>query len=77
MFSFLEFSIGQFSIKNNVNVSVVQFIFILFFFLNRNFYVVVVPLKRASGPAKNLESPDEMDMEEVLACKRGFIDVAA
>lgn len=31
----------------------------------RNFYVVVVPLKRTSGTVKNLKNPDEMDMEEV------------
>ncbi len=27
--------------------------------------MVVVPLKRTSGTVKNLENPDEMDMEEV------------
>lgn len=38
--------------------------------VSRNFYVVVVPLKKTSGTVKNLKSPDEMDMEEVLAPKR-------
>lgn len=33
--------------------------------ISRNFYVVVVPLKRTSGTVKNLKNPDEMDMEEV------------
>lgn len=28
--------------------------------------MVVVPLKRTPGTVKNLKSPDEMDMEEVL-----------
>lgn len=37
--------------------------------VSRNFYVVVVPLKSTSGPVKNLKSPDEMDMEEVLTSK--------
>ncbi|XP_075896711.1 receptor-type tyrosine-protein phosphatase S isoform X4 [Nelusetta ayraudi] len=32
----------------------------------KNFYVVVVPLKRTPGTVKNLKSPDEMDMEELL-----------
>ncbi|XP_029684533.1 receptor-type tyrosine-protein phosphatase S isoform X4 [Takifugu rubripes] len=32
----------------------------------RNFYVVVVPLKRKPGTIKNLINPDEMDMEELL-----------
>ncbi|XP_031715592.1 receptor-type tyrosine-protein phosphatase S isoform X4 [Anarrhichthys ocellatus] len=32
----------------------------------KNFYVVVVPLKRTSGSVKNLKNPDEMDMEELL-----------
>ncbi|XP_044056869.1 receptor-type tyrosine-protein phosphatase S isoform X14 [Siniperca chuatsi] len=32
----------------------------------KNFYVVVVPLKRTSGTVKNLKNPDEMDMEELL-----------
>ncbi|KAM7409592.1 hypothetical protein PAMA_001194 [Pampus argenteus] len=32
----------------------------------KNFYVVVVPLKRTSGNVKNLKNPDEMDMEELL-----------
>lgn len=36
----------------------------------RNFYVVVVPLKRKSGTIKNLINPDEMDMEEVRYVKR-------
>lgn len=31
--------------------------------------MVVVPLKSTSGTVKNLKSPDEMDMEEVLTCK--------
>uniref|UniRef100_A0A665WZ46 protein-tyrosine-phosphatase n=1 Tax=Echeneis naucrates TaxID=173247 RepID=A0A665WZ46_ECHNA len=31
----------------------------------KNFFVVVVPLKRTSGAVKNLKNPDEMDMEEV------------
>ena len=31
----------------------------------RNFYVVVVPLKRTSETVKNLKNPDEMDIEEV------------
>ncbi|XP_061540305.1 receptor-type tyrosine-protein phosphatase S isoform X4 [Phycodurus eques] len=30
------------------------------------FYVVVVPLKRTTGTVKNLKTPDEMDMEELL-----------
>lgn len=38
-------------------------------FLSRNFYVVVVPLKRKSGTIKNLINPDEMDMEEVRCVK--------
>lgn len=33
--------------------------------ISRNFYVVVVPLKRTSVSVKNLKNPDEMDMEEV------------
>ncbi|XP_022048528.1 receptor-type tyrosine-protein phosphatase S isoform X12 [Acanthochromis polyacanthus] len=32
----------------------------------KNFYVVVVPLKKTSGTVKNLKNPDEMDMEELL-----------
>uniref|UniRef100_A0A3Q0RRF8 protein-tyrosine-phosphatase n=1 Tax=Amphilophus citrinellus TaxID=61819 RepID=A0A3Q0RRF8_AMPCI len=32
----------------------------------KNFYVVVVPLKKTTGTVKNLKSPDEMDMEELL-----------
>ncbi|XP_027883903.1 receptor-type tyrosine-protein phosphatase S isoform X10 [Xiphophorus couchianus] len=32
----------------------------------KNFYVVVVPLKRTSGTVKNLKNPDEMDIEELL-----------
>nr|XP_049588034.1 receptor-type tyrosine-protein phosphatase S isoform X7 [Syngnathus scovelli] len=32
----------------------------------KNFYVVVVPLKRTTGTVKNLKTPDEMDMEELL-----------
>ncbi|XP_054874736.1 receptor-type tyrosine-protein phosphatase S isoform X7 [Amphiprion ocellaris] len=32
----------------------------------KNFYVVVVPLKRTPGTVKNLKNPDEMDMEELL-----------
>ncbi|XP_067085608.1 receptor-type tyrosine-protein phosphatase S, partial [Osmerus mordax] len=32
----------------------------------KSFYVVVVPLKRGSGPVRNLKSPDEMDLEELL-----------
>ncbi|XP_069377942.1 receptor-type tyrosine-protein phosphatase S isoform X11 [Paralichthys olivaceus] len=32
----------------------------------KNFYVVVVPLKRTTGTVKNLKNPDEMDMEELL-----------
>lgn len=31
--------------------------------------MVVVPLKRTPGTVKNLKSPDEMDMEEVLTSK--------
>lgn len=31
----------------------------------RNFYVVVVPLKRTLETVKNLRNPDEMDMDEV------------
>uniref|UniRef100_A0A671Z510 protein-tyrosine-phosphatase n=1 Tax=Sparus aurata TaxID=8175 RepID=A0A671Z510_SPAAU len=31
----------------------------------KNFYVVVVPLKRTSGTVKNLKNPDEMDFDEV------------
>uniref|UniRef100_A0A673CHL0 protein-tyrosine-phosphatase n=1 Tax=Sphaeramia orbicularis TaxID=375764 RepID=A0A673CHL0_9TELE len=37
-----------------------------FIFVCRNFYVVVVPLKRTPGTVKNLKNPDEMDMEELL-----------
>uniref|UniRef100_A0A671Z550 protein-tyrosine-phosphatase n=1 Tax=Sparus aurata TaxID=8175 RepID=A0A671Z550_SPAAU len=32
----------------------------------KNFYVVVVPLKRTSGTVKNLKNPDEMDFDELL-----------
>ncbi|KAM4628583.1 receptor-type tyrosine-protein phosphatase S isoform 1-T2 [Polymixia lowei] len=32
----------------------------------KNFFVVVVPLKRTPGTVKNLKTPDEMDMEELL-----------
>nr|XP_029134655.1 receptor-type tyrosine-protein phosphatase S-like [Labrus bergylta] len=32
----------------------------------KNFYVVVVPLKRTAGTVKNLNNPDETDMEELL-----------
>ncbi|XP_057189266.1 receptor-type tyrosine-protein phosphatase S isoform X4 [Triplophysa rosa] len=32
----------------------------------RNIYVVVVPLKRARGVIRQLKSPDEMDLEELL-----------
>ncbi|XP_017268865.1 receptor-type tyrosine-protein phosphatase S isoform X21 [Kryptolebias marmoratus] len=32
----------------------------------KNFYVVVVPLKTTTGTVKNLKSPDEMDIEELL-----------
>ncbi|XP_028833169.1 receptor-type tyrosine-protein phosphatase S isoform X8 [Denticeps clupeoides] len=32
----------------------------------KNIYVVVVPLKRARGVIKQLKSPDEMDLEELL-----------
>lgn len=32
---------------------------------SRNFYVVVVPLRRTAVTVKNLKNPDEMDMEEV------------
>ncbi|KAM8890469.1 receptor-type tyrosine-protein phosphatase S isoform 15-T15 [Synchiropus picturatus] len=32
----------------------------------KNFYVVAVPLKRSTGTVKNLDSPDETDMEELL-----------
>ncbi|XP_008277436.1 receptor-type tyrosine-protein phosphatase S-like isoform X1 [Stegastes partitus] len=32
----------------------------------KNFYVVVVPLKKTPGTVKNLKNPDEMDMEELL-----------
>lgn len=46
------------------------------FFASRNFYVVVVPLKRTSGTVKNLKSPDEMDMEEVLPCTHADDDGA-
>lgn len=35
------------------------------FCVSRNFYIVVVPLKRKSPTIKNLINPDEMDMEEV------------
>lgn len=35
------------------------------FCISRNFYIVVVPLKRKSPTIKNLINPDEMDMEEV------------
>lgn len=35
------------------------------FCVSRNFYIVVVPLKRKSSTIKNLINPDEMDMEEV------------
>uniref|UniRef100_A0A665WYY6 protein-tyrosine-phosphatase n=1 Tax=Echeneis naucrates TaxID=173247 RepID=A0A665WYY6_ECHNA len=36
----------------------------------KNFFVVVVPLKRTSGAVKNLKNPDEMDMEEVGLLRR-------
>ncbi|XP_028299895.1 receptor-type tyrosine-protein phosphatase S isoform X12 [Gouania willdenowi] len=32
----------------------------------RSYYVVVVPLKRTSGTVRNLNNPDEMDIEELL-----------
>ncbi|XP_019201421.1 receptor-type tyrosine-protein phosphatase S isoform X14 [Oreochromis niloticus] len=32
----------------------------------KNFYVVVVPLKKTPGTVKNLKSPDEIDIEELL-----------
>ncbi|KAG7277212.1 hypothetical protein CRUP_018866 [Coryphaenoides rupestris] len=32
----------------------------------KNFYLVAVPLKRTTGTVKNLMTPDEMDMEELL-----------
>uniref|UniRef100_A0A8C7P786 protein-tyrosine-phosphatase n=1 Tax=Oncorhynchus mykiss TaxID=8022 RepID=A0A8C7P786_ONCMY len=32
----------------------------------RNFYVVVVPLKKGSGTARHHKNPDEMDLEELL-----------
>lgn len=35
------------------------------FCASRNFYVVVVPLKRTLETVKNLRNPDEMDMDEV------------
>lgn len=40
------------------------------FCVSRNFYIVVVPLKRKSPTIKNLINPDEMDMEEVGRVKR-------
>lgn len=40
------------------------------FCVSRNFYIVVVPLKRKSSTIKNLINPDEMDMEEVGFVKR-------
>lgn len=40
------------------------------FCVSRNFYIVVVPLKRKSPTIKNLINPDEMDMEEVGYVKR-------
>lgn len=38
-------------------------------YVSRNFYIVVVPLKRKSPTIKNLINPDEMDMEEVRSVK--------
>ncbi|XP_045082476.1 receptor-type tyrosine-protein phosphatase S isoform X15 [Coregonus clupeaformis] len=32
----------------------------------KNFYVVVVPLKKGSGTVRHLKNPDEMDLEELL-----------
>ncbi|CAL8309799.1 unnamed protein product [Lota lota] len=32
----------------------------------KNFYLVAVPLKRTTGTVKNLKTPDEMDMDELL-----------
>uniref|UniRef100_A0A667X3H7 protein-tyrosine-phosphatase n=1 Tax=Myripristis murdjan TaxID=586833 RepID=A0A667X3H7_9TELE len=36
----------------------------------KNFYVVVVPLKKTPVSVKNLKNPDEMDMEEVIPKRR-------
>uniref|UniRef100_A0A3P8S1Q5 protein-tyrosine-phosphatase n=1 Tax=Amphiprion percula TaxID=161767 RepID=A0A3P8S1Q5_AMPPE len=44
----------------------VTFCNLLWSCVSRNFYVVVVPLKRTPGTVKNLKNPDEMDMEELL-----------
>lgn len=33
--------------------------------VHRNFYVVVVPLKKTPGTVKDLKNPDEIDIEEV------------
>lgn len=42
---------------------------LLSWYICRNFYVVVVPLKRTPGTVKNLKNPDEMDIEEVRSLK--------
>lgn len=42
---------------------------LIYCFVFRIFYVVVVPLKRTSGTVKNLKNPDEMDIEEVRCLK--------
>lgn len=59
----------MFAPKMLYNINGVAMIFLaddlLWCCVSRNFYVVVVPLKRTSGTVKNLKNPDEMDMEEV------------
>lgn len=52
------------SIKSHYDLILI-FDILLWCCVSRNFYVVVVPLKRTSGTVKNLKNPDEMDMEEV------------
>lgn len=44
-------------------------------YVSRNFYIVVVPLKRKSPTIKNLINPDEMDMEEVRSVKINMQDL--
>lgn len=60
---------GECSRLNNIKgvqyLSMFSFDDMFGFCVSRNFYIVVVPLKRKSPTIKNLINPDEMDMEEV------------
>lgn len=58
---------GERSSPNDIEMeAIILHVWIRWFVrLSRNFYVVVVPLKRKPGTIKNLINPDEMDMEEV------------